>query len=97
VETEAGLATHVAIPFDWKADAWYTLKLTVRQENGKAVCMGKVWPKGQPEPSKWTIELQDPTPNTHGSPGLWGFSNDHEIYYDNLAVTPIAASHAAAN
>jgi len=68
VETEAGLAMHITIPFEWKADAWYTLKLTVRQENGKAVCMGKVWPSGQPEPSKWTVELQDTTPNTHGKP-----------------------------
>ncbi len=97
VETEPGLVTHIAIPFEWKADAWYTLKLTVQQENGKALCLGKAWPKGQPEPAKWTLQLEDPTPNTHGSPGLWGFSNDHEIYYDNLVVTQSAASHAAAN
>jgi len=60
----------------------------VQQEAGKAVVKGKVWPKGQPEPSAWTIEMEDPTPNTSGAAGLWGFSNDLEIYYDNIIVTP---------
>ena len=45
---------------------------------------------GEAEPKEWTIELEDPTPNRNGSPGLWGFSNDHEIYYDNIIVTPNA-------
>ena len=51
---------------------------------------GKVWLRGDAEPKDWTLTLTDTTPNTHGSPGLWGFSNDHEIYYanDNLVVTP---------
>ncbi len=38
--------------------------------------------------------MTDETPNTHGSPGLWGFSNDHEIYYDNVLVTPNASATA---
>ena len=38
--------------------------------------------------TNWTIEMEDPTPNTHGAAGLWGFSNDLEIYYDNIIVTP---------
>jgi len=42
------------------------------------------------------ITLADDTPNTHGSPGLWGFSNDHEIYYDNVSVTANGANQAAA-
>lgn len=96
VETQPGLATHAAIPFKWKADAWYRLKLTVRQENGKAVCLGKAWPAGEPEPKDWTIKLVDEVPNTHGSPGLWGFSNDHEIYYDNILVTPNQPAQASA-
>ena len=92
-ETDPGLATHITIPFKWKANKWYRLKLTVLQESGKAMCMGKVWAKGDSEPSDWTVKLEDDTPNTHGSPGLWGFSNDHEIYYDNVSVT---AEHANA-
>ena len=83
-----GLATHRAIPFPWKANVWYTQKIMVQQEPGKALIKGKIWEKGRPEPKDWTIELEDPTPNTHGAAGLWGFSNDHEIYYDNIVVTP---------
>lgn len=83
-----GLATHRTIPFPWKARQWYTLKIQVQQEPGKSVLKGKCWEKGQPEPTQWTIDLEDPTPNTHGAAGLWGFSNDHEIYYDNIVVSP---------
>ena len=87
-ELVPGLATHTAMPFKWKAHTWYVEKLMVQQEPGKAVLKGKVWEKGQPEPAEWTISLEDPTPNTHGAAGLWGFSNDLEIYYDNILVTP---------
>jgi hypothetical protein len=83
-----GRYTHKTIQFPWNAHQWYTLKLMVQQEQGKALLRGKAWPKGQNEPSQWTIELEDPTPNTHGAAGLWGFSNDKEIYYDNILVTP---------
>jgi outer membrane protein assembly factor BamB len=83
-----GLATHKAIQFPWKANIWYTEKLMVQQMPDKAVLKGKVWERGNPEPKEWTIDLEDPTPNTHGPAGLWGFSNDLEIYYDNILVTP---------
>ena len=83
-----GLTTHKTLPFSWKSHTWYTLKLTVQQEPGKAVLKGKAWERGQSEPQSWTIELEDPTPNTRGAAGLWGFSNDREIYYDNIVVTP---------
>lgn len=87
-ELVPGLATHAAMPFKWKAKTWYTLKIMVQQEEGKAVVKGKVWEKDQHEPSDWTISMEDPTPNTHGAAGLWGFSNGLEIYYDNIIVTP---------
>jgi outer membrane protein assembly factor BamB len=96
VETQPGLATHAAVPFKWQADKWYRLKLSVEQQNGKAVCLGKAWPADQAEPKDWTIKLVDEVPNTHGSPGLWGFSNDHEIYYDNIVVTPNGNAQASA-
>ena len=88
VETDPGLAAHVAINFAWNAGKWYHLKLMVEQQSGKAVCRGKAWPVGQPEPKDWMLTLVDDVPNVSGSPGLWGFSNDHEIYYDNISVTP---------
>jgi len=86
-ELMPGLATHTAMPYAWKANAWYTLKIMVQQQPDKAIILGKAWEKGRNEPQDWTIRLEDPTPNTHGAAGLWGFSNDHEIYYDNVVVT----------
>jgi hypothetical protein len=86
-ETMPGLATHVAIAFPWKAGTWYRQKLAVEQQTGKAIVRGKVWEASQPEPANWTITLEDPTPNLTGSPGLWGFSNFHDIYYDNIVVS----------
>jgi outer membrane protein assembly factor BamB len=86
-ETEPGLATHVAAPFEFKADTWYHEKLMVSQEKDKAVMKGKVWKSGEPEPEAWTVQLEDSTPNRNGSPGFWGFSNDLEIYYDNVVVS----------
>jgi hypothetical protein len=86
-EREAGLATHAAISFPWKANTWYRQKLVVQPQGDKAIIRGKVWEVNQPEPSDWTITLEDPTPNVSGAPGLWGFSNFHEIYYDNVIVS----------
>ncbi len=80
--------TSKSIPFTWKKDTWYRLKLTVAQAGDKAIMKGKAWQADQPEPDKWMIELSDPNPNRNGNPGLWGFSNEHEIFYDNIIVTP---------
>ena len=33
------------------------------------------------------IELVDESPNTAGSPGLFGSAKDAEIYLDNIKVT----------
>jgi hypothetical protein len=75
------------IPYQWKADSWYRLKLMVQQDSDRAIVKGKVWPADQPEPAEWMVQMDDTVPNRNGNPGLWGFSNDHEIYYDNIIVT----------
>jgi hypothetical protein len=74
------------IPFTWKPDTWYTMKFQSENAGGKAVLRGKVWPRGEPEPSGWTIEASDLTPNTTGSPGLFGNATDAEFYIDNVKV-----------
>jgi hypothetical protein len=75
------------IPFHWDGDKWYTVKFSASTEGGKAVLKGKVWPRGEKEPNKWTIEAVDDTPNLQGSPGLFGNSGISEIYIDNVSVT----------
>ena len=74
------------VPFPWEIDVWYTMKLRVDQEPGKAVVRGKVWKRGEPEPEAWTITVEDPYPIRNGSPGLVGYS-PAPMYYDNLSVT----------
>jgi outer membrane protein assembly factor BamB len=76
------------IPFTWTPDTWYTMKLQASNENGAAVLRGKVWQRGEPEPEAWTIEASDATPNTTGSPGLFGNASDAEFYVDNVQVYP---------
>ena len=76
------------ISFPWQGDKWYTMKFSASTDKGKAVLRGKVWPRGEKEPDKWTIEAIDDVPNLQGSPGLFGQSSVSEIYIDNVSVTP---------
>jgi outer membrane protein assembly factor BamB len=76
------------VKFHPEADKWYTLKLSVVPEKNKAAVRGKIWPRGQKEPADWTVEMVDARPNLHGTPGVYGFSPDAEVYLDNLQVTP---------
>ncbi|MDQ3685175.1 MAG: hypothetical protein M3430_06170, partial [Acidobacteriota bacterium] len=76
-----------SVPYTWKADTWYRLKLQVENlPDGKVRARGKAWPAGEAEPTAWTIERVDPIGNRQGSPGLFG-SALAEIYFDNLKVT----------
>jgi outer membrane protein assembly factor BamB len=74
------------IPFAWQAGTWYTMKFQSENAHGQAVLRGKVWPRGAAEPAEWTIEAADATPNTVGSPGLFGNAQDTEFYIDNVTV-----------
>lgn len=74
------------IPFSWKAGTWYTVKFRGENADGKAVLRGKVWPRDAAEPADWTIEAADATPNTTGSPGMFGNASDAEFYIDNVKV-----------
>jgi outer membrane protein assembly factor BamB len=83
------------IPYEWKPNVWYTMKVTVVPQKAKAVIRGKVWPRDEKEPDSWTIDFEDPTPNRDGSAGLYGYATgilDKEegaaIYYANFSVTP---------
>jgi outer membrane protein assembly factor BamB len=73
--------------FPWKHNVWYTMKFQSLNQNGKAVLRGKVWPRDEQEPAEWQIEAADETPNTTGSPGLFGNASDAEFFIDNVQVT----------
>lgn len=76
-----------AIDFAWEMDKWYQLKFTVERSDGKAVAKGKVWPKGEPEPSDWTLVVEDPLPVPAGAPGVQAYS-PASFYFDNVKIYP---------
>lgn len=60
------------VPFEWKPDTWYRLKLRVENlPNGAVRAQGKAWAVGQPEPRTWTIEKTEANGNREGAPGLF--------------------------
>ena len=76
----------VSIPYAWKPDTWYRLKLQVENTaEGKTRARGKVWLAGEAEPSAWMIERIDPIPNRQGAPGIFG-NGLAELYFDNIKV-----------
>jgi hypothetical protein len=78
----------VSIPFAWKPDTWYHLKLRIENTaGGKTRTLGKAWPKGDAEPAGWMIDRVDPIPNRAGSPGIFGDAT-FGTFYDNIRVTP---------
>ena len=78
---------NVTVPFSWKPDTWYHLKLRVENTpDGKARIQGKAWPTAESEPDAWLIDRIDPIPNRQGSPGLFGDAT-YGLFFDNLKVT----------
>lgn len=87
------------VPFAWKEGEWYRCKLVIDHQGDQAIIRGKVWPRDQKEPDKWTVEATDPRPNFEGSPALYGYATGilddgpdrqgAEVFYDNVIVTPV--------
>jgi hypothetical protein len=73
--------------FEPKPDVWYTMKLKVVPGKDTAQVMGKIWERDKQEPADWMLQFVDHSPNLHGSPGLFGRSEDAEIFLDNISVT----------
>lgn len=79
-------ARTVTMPFAWKPDTWYRMKLQVENlPDGKVRARGKIWLASESEPVAWMIERIDPIPNRQGAPGIFGNALA-EIYFDNLNV-----------
>jgi outer membrane protein assembly factor BamB len=77
----------VKVPYEWKKDTWYRMKLRVENRSGGTIrALGKVWPAADTEPAAWTIEREDPIPNREGSAGIYA-NAPAEIFFDNLKVT----------
>jgi hypothetical protein len=80
-------ARTVKVPFAWKANTWYRLKLQVdNMPDGKVRVRGKAWAAAEPEPAQWTIERVDSIANRQGSPGIYADA-PFEVFFDNVKVT----------
>ena len=76
----------VTVPFEWKADTWYHLKLRVENlANGPVRIRGKAWLTGQSEPAAWAIDKTDPIGNRQGAPGFF-VDAEFGAYLDNLKL-----------
>jgi outer membrane protein assembly factor BamB len=84
---EPETARTVTVPFRWKPDTWYRLKLRVENlPNGEVRARGKAWAVTDPEPAEWMIEKTDPIGNREGAPGLF-INAPSGAYLDNFELT----------
>jgi outer membrane protein assembly factor BamB len=73
-----------SVDFPWKKDTWYRMKLRVENlPNGSVRARGKVWPVGEAEPEKWTVEKIDPVGSREGAPGIYADAAN-EVFFDNI-------------
>jgi outer membrane protein assembly factor BamB len=83
------------VDFAMTPGVWYRMKLRVDvdEEDHSALVRGKVWPRDDPEPEAWTIEVEDPLPHRNGSPGVYAYAvgtvddaPGTEVLIDNVRV-----------
>jgi len=73
------------VAFTVESDVWYRMKLMVEPGTAGTTVRGRVWKRGEAEPSAWTIEFEDPVVIQAGAPGIYGDS-PADIAWDNLKV-----------
>jgi outer membrane protein assembly factor BamB len=85
---QANAARTIHVPFKWKPNTWYRLKLRVENaSDGTTKVQGKAWPAADAEPAAWTVEHVDRLPHRNGAPGLY-VDAPNEVMFDNVKVTP---------
>ncbi len=80
-----------SVPFEAAANTWYHLKTRVdRDKTGEGgFVRAKLWPRGEPEPAKWTLEVRQENIHQHGAPAVYAFSpqSQKRVFIDNLSIT----------
>jgi outer membrane protein assembly factor BamB len=77
----------VTVPFAWKPDTWYRLKIRVENlPNGEVRARGKAWATTDSEPADWMIDKTDPIGNREGAPGLF-INAPFGAYLDNFSLS----------
>ena len=84
---QANPARTVEVPFAWKAETWYRVKLRVdNRKDGTTQVRGKAWPAAEPEPAAWTIDHLDRMPHRQGAAGIYADA-PAEVFFDNIKVS----------
>jgi len=95
VSWEARLRVNEAVEFDWQPGVWYRVKLSADPATGTVT--GKVWKKGDAEPTQPTLTYKDPSPNREGAAAVYAYISDptinekspgSDVFFDNVSVTP---------
>ncbi len=80
-----------SVPFEATPNTWYRLKTRVdRDKTGPGgFVRAKLWPRGEPEPAKWTLEVRQENIHQHGAPAVYAFSPQSmkRVFIDNLSIT----------
>ena len=80
-----------SVPFEAAANTWYHLKTRVdADKTGEGgFVRAKLWPRGEPEPATWTLEVHQTKIHTHGAPAIYAFSpqSQKRVFIDNLSIT----------
>ncbi len=80
-----------SVPFEAAANTWYHLKTRVdADKTGEGgFVRAKLWPRGEPEPAKWTLDVHQAKLHTHGAPAVYAFSpqSQKRVFIDNLSIT----------
>jgi len=84
---QANPARTVEVPFAWKPETWYRVKLRVEnRKDGTTALHGKAWPTAEPEPTAWTIDYVDKMPHRQGAAGIYADASA-DIFFDNVKVS----------
>lgn len=78
------------VQFRWRPGQWIRLKARVDlAPDGSGVVRAKAWPRDEPEPEEWTIEVAHADAHQSGAPGYFGITpqSRFRVYLDNLSVT----------
>ena len=85
---QANPARTVEVPFAWKPETWYRVKLRVdNRPDGTTQVRGKAWLAVEPEPAAWPIDYVDRMPHRQGAAGIYADASA-EVFVDSIKVTP---------
>lgn len=78
-----------SVAYEWKDDAWTSLRIQLRKTDAGWAVEGKAWPAGTPEPTAWTIRHEAKTEPASGRAGIWGSPYaGTPIRFDDLLLMP---------